>query len=107
MPASQADVDELLTELVDDRFPAWRARAVLTAGRLARELAGQSRQELRDRCGDLHAEVRQARRQLDLALIQLPTLSSEQSRLVDVKKAFDQLEATLAGLEQERSGGSQ
>jgi hypothetical protein len=92
------NTDQLAREALADafsHFPQWRsdvARFEMTADRVARDA---DRQPMRSRCEEIEREITDVRTELILNLAEAPQQISGHSRVVDIEKALDNIEAAL------------
>ena len=76
-------------------FPKWRsdvARFEMTADRATRTV---QREPMHERCDEIEREIAEVRTGLILNLAEAPQQVSGHSRVVDIEKAFDNIEAAL------------
>ena len=81
-----------------ERFTGWRQAVVHMRARAERELDAGVRQALLSRCAAIEAEVREARTLLIIELADAPQKVNSNSRIVDIERAFDELEGELNAL---------
>ena len=76
-------------------FPKWRgdmARFAIRADRIRRE---SEREPMLSRCDEIAQEIAEVRADLILDLSEAPQRVAGHSRVVDIEKALDNIEATL------------
>jgi len=90
--------DQIAREALADAltfFPKWRgdvARFAIRADRVRRE---SEREPMLSRCDEIAQEIAEVRADLILDLSEAPQRVSGHSRVVDIEKALDNIEATL------------
>jgi hypothetical protein len=77
------------------RFGGWRDDLASFAVRVERRFSESERTRMLERCAAIEAELREAREDLLGALIDAPRSVAGHSRVEDVEKALDGVEATL------------
>jgi hypothetical protein len=89
-------VTDILAETVA-RFPAWRQRSAFMAAAAARP-TGDTTRLTRD-CAEIHAEVLAARTHILAELADTPPELAGHSRVVDVERALDSVDAAVTEVE--------
>ena len=88
-------------------FPKWRGDVARFAIRADRPVREAEREPMLSRCEEIAQEIAEVRADLILDLSDAPQRVAGHSRVVDIEKALDNIEATLrdvrARLEPERS----
>ena len=82
-----------------DQIGRWRMDAALIEARAARRLSDEERVALRRQCTTIEAGIMEIRTGLIVDLAEAPSRIKAHSRVVDVEKALDNLEATLGDLQ--------
>lgn len=77
-------------------FRDWRSDLARFAVRADRHAAGVDREAMLARCAAIQAELQQARTDIILELADAPRAIAGHSRVADVEKALDNIEAALA-----------
>lgn len=77
------------------QFGAWRSAVARMAVRAERLIGDRDRAAMLARCAAIEAELRAARTDLILELADAPRAVAGHSRVADVEKALDGLEAAL------------
>jgi hypothetical protein len=80
---------------VASRFGTWRTVLAQMSARAERTVDITNRAELLDRCKAIGAEIQAGRTDLILELADAPAKVAGHSRVVDIERAFDNLEAAL------------
>ena len=88
----------LLAETMD-RFPGWRQRCAFMAAAAARPDSDPA--PLVEDCATIRAEVQEARTDILLALSDAPPRLAGHSRVVDVERALDSVEAAVQAVERQ------
>ena len=87
---------DILAETIS-RFPAWRQRCAFMAA--AAERPGANYAHLVRDCATIRAEVHAARTEILMALVDTPPRRAGHSRVVDVERALDSVDAAVAEFE--------
>lgn len=98
---ARAAVKEVVTQFMPWRASISQMRARLTKRRDRVELA-----HMRERSAQIALEVRTARGEFIAGLLDAPQKVTAHSRIVDVERAFDELEAELKALQNALCGNS-
>lgn len=69
--------------------------------RTARGVAARDVNAMADRCGEIAREIAEVRSDLIFMLAETPQAIAGHSRVVDIEKALDSLEAKLAGVQKQ------
>src|SRR5690606_36725665 len=77
------------------QFNAWRSDLASFAVRAGRRAGEPERRAMLARCAAIEAELLAARTDLIIELAEAPRVIAGHSRLADVEKALDNIEATL------------
>lgn len=80
-------------------FNAWRSDLAKFAVRAERHNGDRDRRAMLERCVAIEAEVLDARTDLIIELAEAPRAIAGHSRVADVEKALDNIEATLKEIE--------
>ena len=80
------------------RCPPLRARLAVMAARAERSLNDAERSAFLDECTDIQKTVEGARTDLILALMDAPAKVAGHSRVLDIEKAIDNLEAAVSAV---------
>lgn len=94
MDTSNRDARLVLRETLA-LFPGWRTELTQLAARVDRRLTRDEQQRVLGRCASIAAEVLAARVMLTEDLLDAPQRVAGHSRVVDVERAFDNVEAQL------------
>lgn len=81
------------------RFAAWRYALTLMAAKLARPHSGDEWHTMREQCRNIRRQLTEAHTDLLVSLAEAPAAVSGHSRVVDVERALDGIEAMLDGIE--------
>ncbi|MEO7223654.1 MAG: hypothetical protein ABIY37_14390 [Devosia sp.] len=79
-------------------FNAWRSDLASFAVRAERHALDRDRRAMLERCAAIEAELLEARTDLILELGEAPRAIAGHSRVADVEKALDNIEATLGDI---------
>jgi hypothetical protein len=79
-------------------FPAWHDDLARLEVRTARGVPVREKPAMADRCGAIAREIAEVRTDIVLVLADTPRDIAGHSRVVDIEKAFDNLETKLAGV---------
>lgn len=82
-----------------EQIGRWRMDAALMQARAGRRLNDADRMALRRQCTNIEAGIMEIRTGLIVDLAEAPSRIKAHSRVVDVEKALDNLEATLGDLQ--------
>jgi hypothetical protein len=80
------------------RFGPWREKLAGIAARAERQLSETDRAHLVTECLEIEAALREARTEIILQLAEAPRKVTSNSRVVDIERAFDNIEATLGAI---------
>jgi uncharacterized protein YceH (UPF0502 family) len=76
-------------------FNAWRSDVASMAVKADRHAGDRERRAMLERCAAIEAELLEARTDLIIELAEAPRVIAGHSRVADVEKALDNLEAAL------------
>ena len=85
------------------RFALWRSDLARFSARVERRFSGADQKEMLSRCTVIAGEVQRARTELIVNLMDAPRRVVGNSRVVDVEKALDNIDATLGTLRRKLS----
>ncbi|RYE09510.1 MAG: hypothetical protein EOP22_08575 [Hyphomicrobiales bacterium] len=94
---SNAEARQAIADTVS-RFPAWRSDLAQYAVIAERRFSTAERQRMLDRCEVIMREVQEARVALVMGLMDAPRMVAGHSRVSDVEKALDGVEASVNAL---------
>ena len=80
------------------QFTAWRSDLARFAARADRPSGDRERRMMLERCAGIEAELRAARTELIIELGEAPQAIAGHSRVSDVERALDSIEAALADI---------
>jgi hypothetical protein len=81
------------------QFNGWRSDLASFAVRADRQAGDRDRRKMLERLGAIEAELRAARTDIILELAEAPPPIAGHSRVADVEKALDNIEASLRDLQ--------
>jgi hypothetical protein len=76
-------------------FNAWRSDVASMAVRADRHAGDRERRAMLERCAAIEAELLEARTDLIIELAEAPRVIAGHSRVADIEKALDNIEAAL------------
>lgn len=88
------DARMAITDVVS-RFAAWHDTLTIMAAKNGRRQSDAEQQEMLDQCFEIRRQVAEARTDLIIKLAGAPARVSGHSRVVDVERALDRIEAAL------------
>jgi hypothetical protein len=84
---------------VVSRFEPWRHGLALMSAKAGRTHEEDERRTMREQCHDIRRQLSEARTELILRLADAPRRVSGHSRVVDVERALDSIDALVDELE--------
>ena len=102
-PAITSSDQQVRAALADalTHFPAWHDDLARLEVRTARGVAARDLNAMATRCGEISREIAELRSDLIFLLADTPQAIAGHSRVVDIEKALDSLEAKLAGVQKQ------
>jgi hypothetical protein len=97
MDTSNRDAREVIADVLG-RFADWRQALAHFQARAERGFSASERADTLERCAQIEAELMAARTGLILSLADAPRQVAGNSRVVDVERALDNIEAAIAAL---------
>ena len=97
MTSSDQHVRAALADALS-HFPAWHDDLARLEVRTARGVKGRDLPAMADKCGEIEREIAEVRTDIIFVLADTPRDIAGHSRVVDIEKAFDNLELKLAGV---------
>ena len=97
MDHSNADARHAIAQTLS-HFSSWRLDLATFAAQAERRFSAADREAILDRCAVIETELMSARTDLILTLADAPQRVTANSRVVDVERALDDVEAAVARL---------
>ena len=97
MDTSSGDARRAVAQIVS-RFSPWRLDVARYTAHVERSITSAEREVIVARCEEIEAELLEARTELILGLADAPRKVAGHSRVVDVERALDNIEAGVRAL---------